>query len=1081
MLCFRCGSYNADDASKCIVCSQDLRDPQKKVSTGQLAALIFLPGELIAGRYKILEQLGVGGVGAVYRARDTEVDVDVALKGVSPNLLQTDEEQKQFSKAIKAARKLQHHNIVRIYDEGQHQQSNRRFFTMKLLEGLTLRKIIRLRHDKGQAFSPEEIIPIFQQLASALDYAHKQTWHGDLKPENIIVLPDLLKVTDFNLVKGLPLKPFLGIAKSRSKGFPYIAPELRVEAQSIDGRVDIYSLGVILGEMLTGLVYEGHFSRAFTAALEQLPTRLDGLVRRALAEHPDGRFSKASEMVKEVEGALGAMGPLPLPPPVALVKEGLSLLPKSASQPPARVPVLPPPPPREETNPSQSSAGLRKPIKRHADEDESLLELGHSQVLLLASAIHQAKAGIVAEAAENLDDTANGPRVDSQLDSGVDSQLDSSPGFSEDSGIEAAEAEVRRLDALIGVSPDDTIDEPTMRGGPDDIDTNPGARLGKRGNKGRSHHHVRGLVSSGERPPGPDELLESIYSDEGDNRLVPPPLPDDGLHDESVNGGFALPGDDEPATDHRARGRAPVPFPSSEPSTRTGVAVDPSSSAPGSGVADLGDLSVSALDSTVGGRVGRTLGSLADEFPSQEPTAEGLQAPAAAPGLTSDDVGSSPSSEGGLEIHDALTALKRHPRPDLVENDAMRDALTRTGGTATGQEPPALPPDLGQDDEDDDSLNATNTMQRVSIGDAGQSPMLPPVLRPVAPPRKPAPSSGVSPYAVFAVVAVAVLLILVAGNQMFGGTAEGDDGAVVTLQPSPLPTLPVTPSEVKPLPPEGEPPSEATLPLPPAVTPAPAELADAAALLRERQRAELLARDEMDRREREAAKVITPAPAPSPTPTKAPAPPVVEPSPASAIVVAVAEAGSCPAAMATIDAGSFSFGSSGSDPMRNFGELDAKAVDVKTFCIDYYEAPNGAKALPSTGVSWTSAKTACERSGKRLCTEQEWERACKGPSSSRFPYGNGFDVDVCNTVDGEGKARPLARAADFKKCRSGFKVFMLAGNAEEWVADAANGQRVVKGGSSDRPDFASRCSARRTLAPKSASGMLGYRCCADLH
>ena len=185
--------------------------------------------------------------------------------------------------------------------------------------------------------------------------------------------------------------------------------------------------------------------------------------------------------------------------------------------------------------------------------------------------------------------------------------------------------------------------------------------------------------------------------------------------------------------------------------------------------------------------------------------------------------------------------------------------------------------------------------------------------------------------------------------------------------------------------------------------------------------------------------------------------------------------------MAKIEAGAFSFGSSGSDPMRNFGELDASSVSLKTYCVDYYEAPNGAKSLPTTGVSWTAAKNTCEKSGRRLCTEQEWERACKGPGNSRFPYGNAYDVETCNTVDAEGKARPLARAADFKKCRSGFKVYMLAGNAEEWVADAAGGQRVAKGGSSDRPDFASRCSARRTLSPRSASPMLGFRCCADLN
>ena len=193
----------------------------------------------------------------------------------------------------------------------------------------------------------------------------------------------------------------------------------------------------------------------------------------------------------------------------------------------------------------------------------------------------------------------------------------------------------------------------------------------------------------------------------------------------------------------------------------------------------------------------------------------------------------------------------------------------------------------------------------------------------------------------------------------------------------------------------------------------------------------------------------------------------------------MAEAGTCPDGMATVEAGSFTFGSSSGDPMRNFGERDAKSTELKKFCIDYYEAPNGAKALPTTWVSWSAANNACGRLGKRLCTEAEWERACKGAGNSRFPYGNSYNVDTCNTVDAAGKPRDLARAADFKKCRSGFKAYMLAGNAEEWVDEAVGGQKVVKGGAADRPDFASRCSARRTMSARASSPTLGYRCCAD--
>jgi formylglycine-generating enzyme required for sulfatase activity len=224
-------------------------------------------------------------------------------------------------------------------------------------------------------------------------------------------------------------------------------------------------------------------------------------------------------------------------------------------------------------------------------------------------------------------------------------------------------------------------------------------------------------------------------------------------------------------------------------------------------------------------------------------------------------------------------------------------------------------------------------------------------------------------------------------------------------------------------------------------------------------------------------KVVTPDPkvvTPDPK-VVTPDPKVVTPDPKVDVAVA---SGECPGGTVRIETGSFTFGSSPSDPMRNFGEADASSVEVKAFCIEHYEAPNGKSTLPTTGVSWTAAKNACERAGRRLCTEQEWERACKGPSSSRFPYGNTYDADTCNTEDADGKQRPLAAPVDFKKCRSGFKLYMMAGNAEEWVADSLGGQKIAKGGSADHPDFQSRCSARRVISAKTTTATLGYRCCA---
>ena len=210
MLCFRCGSFCPDDSTKCALCGQSFVDAAGQLleqvdrasTSTNMPASIFVVGERASDRYKIIDVLGYGGVGIAYRAKDEELDTAVALKAISPNLMQTDVEQKAFQKAMRACRKLHHPNIVRVFDTGV--DGSRRFYTMELLDGLSLKKIIKLRHENGEAFTAEEIVPIFEQLGSALDYAHRTTWHGNLKPENIVVLPEVLKITDFNLLKALP-------------------------------------------------------------------------------------------------------------------------------------------------------------------------------------------------------------------------------------------------------------------------------------------------------------------------------------------------------------------------------------------------------------------------------------------------------------------------------------------------------------------------------------------------------------------------------------------------------------------------------------------------------------------------------------------------------------------------------------------------------------------------------------------------------------------------------------------------------------------------------------------------------------
>jgi hypothetical protein len=204
-----------------------------------------------------------------------------------------------------------------------------------------------------------------------------------------------------------------------------------------------------------------------------------------------------------------------------------------------------------------------------------------------------------------------------------------------------------------------------------------------------------------------------------------------------------------------------------------------------------------------------------------------------------------------------------------------------------------------------------------------------------------------------------------------------------------------------------------------------------------------------------------------------------EPKPESALEPA---GKSCPAGMVSVEGGSFELGSSPSDDMRGFGELRAQQRRVKTFCIDIYEYPNQRGKAPRVGVSWTSARRACERAGKRLCTEAEWEKACKGPGGKRFPFGNRYSPDACNISEGSGADRKPGPCGGFPRCRSGYGVVDLAGNVREWTASQFQkgvSDRVVKGGAADDGAYVARCAARLNEAASARQPNIGFRCCAD--
>ena len=318
MLCYRCGSHVPDTAESCPTCGQKLAGGGVRQATATFSrrrpgsaptveGAPYKQGDLVAGRYEIKETLGVGPLGFVYRARDAQVDVDLGLKVINPRLVQTSEERKLFQKTLRLARKLSHPNLVRVYEDGEDQ--DRPFFTAQLVEGLTLRKIIDLRIAKGQFFTLREVEPLLVQVCAALDSAHKVGPHTDVRPENVVVLPDLLKVTDFGLGLAIPRLPFVQALKSR-KGDAYLSPEY-VTGGEIDHRTDVYSVGVILGEMLAGVVPEDGIPE-LREKNPELPASIEGLYRKALNQNPLARPRSAGALYEEFAELARRAAPPPL-------------------------------------------------------------------------------------------------------------------------------------------------------------------------------------------------------------------------------------------------------------------------------------------------------------------------------------------------------------------------------------------------------------------------------------------------------------------------------------------------------------------------------------------------------------------------------------------------------------------------------------------------------------------------------------------------------------------------------------------------------------------------------------------------
>jgi len=257
------------------------------------------------GRYKIISEIGQGAMGVVYKAVDPIIDRTVAIKTINLNLSKSEleEYEARFQQEIKAAGRLNHPNIVTIYDVGKTDQVA--YMAMEFLEGVELKDMIA----SGHIPPADQVVDIIAQVADGLHFAHQQDIvHRDVKPSNIMVLKNnaLAKITDFGIAR-LPnsaVKTMTGLILGSPR---YMSPE-QVIGKAIDARSDIFSLGVVLYEALTGVApFDGDNVNAImystvnttppppSSHTRAVPPMLDLIVAKAMAKLLEDRYQSVKE------------------------------------------------------------------------------------------------------------------------------------------------------------------------------------------------------------------------------------------------------------------------------------------------------------------------------------------------------------------------------------------------------------------------------------------------------------------------------------------------------------------------------------------------------------------------------------------------------------------------------------------------------------------------------------------------------------------------------------------------------------------------------------------------------------------